>query len=267
MLYDPWHSQTKDAIDVDWARRGGARPCVPTKRRISHERKHNGPKGLNQEFILNPMDAVIFDMDGLLIDSEPLWEKAEADFLLAHNRKFSHEIACRTTGLRLDELIPAMKKYYDFEGEDVSLGREIISHLFRHFEKGIPVLPGAQQALASLHGTLPLALASSSSRRVINHVLDLNDWHRYFNIVCSGEEVRKGKPAPDVFLLAANRLGVAPSRCVVFEDSLNGVKAAKAAGMRCIAIPCASRFQDSEFEGLADRIIPSLEFLPADLFA
>ncbi len=213
------------------------------------------------------MEAVIFDMDGLLIDSEPLWELAEADFLAAHGKRFSHEIACKTTGLRLDELIPAMKKYYGFEGDDASLGREIIDHLFRHFEKGIPILPGAQHALESLSRRFPVALASSSSRRVIGHVLDLNGWRQYFKSVCSGEEVPKGKPAPDVFLLAAGRLGVSPSQCVVFEDSLNGVRAAKAAGMHCVAVPCASRFQGSEFAGLADRIISSLESLPLDMLS
>ncbi len=204
-------------------------------------------------------------MDGLLIDSEPLWELAERDFLSAHGRTFSHEIACKTTGLRLDELMPAMRKYYDFKGDDIVLGRELLDFLFRHFENGIPVLPGAQAALAMASKQAPTALASSSTRRVIDHVLDLCKWSGFFRAVCSGEEVARGKPAPDVFLLAAQRLGVAPCDCLVFEDSLNGVRAAKAAGMYCVAVPCASRFQISEFEGLADRVISSLEAIPRDL--
>lgn len=208
------------------------------------------------------MPAVIFDMDGLLIDSEPMWERAEKAFLASHQREFRHEVACQTTGMRLDELVTAMKKHYQFDGDDAALGAEIIHELKELYRaRGIPLMPGAQQALEALYGKLPLGLASGSSLEVIEYVLETNHWAHFFQAVNSADEAQKGKPEPDVFLLNARRLGMDPAECVVLEDSVNGVRAAKAAGMKCIAVPLVARFQVSDFEGLADLVLPSLEKL------
>jgi HAD superfamily hydrolase (TIGR01509 family) len=130
----------------------------------------------------------------------------------------------------------------------------------------LPLLPGAKEAVRRAAAAFPLALASSSNREIFEAVLALADLADCFQATVSSEEVARGKPAPDVYLEAARRLGVAPESCCAVEDSHAGIRSAKSAGMRVVAIPNASYPPDEEALALADVVVPSLAELTVDVF-
>jgi HAD superfamily hydrolase (TIGR01509 family) len=130
------------------------------------------------------------------------------------------------------------------------INREVVRRMLERYRQELPLIPGAVEAVQRLAARWPLGLASSSNRELIDAALEAAGISRYFRVTVSSEEVERGKPAPDVYLEAARRLGVAPDRCAAIEDSHNGIRSAKAAGMRVIAIP-NRRFPPSE-EALAD---------------
>lgn len=203
--------------------------------------------------------AIIFDMDGLLTDSEPLWRRASVESLNAVGVPLTEEEAVQTTGLRTDELLEHWYGVYPWpdpprkvvEGQ---IERRVIE-LIR--ERSVPN-PGVHEVLDLLAGAgYPLAIASSSASQVIQAVLETLGIGRYFAIVQSAEHEPFGKPHPAVYIEAARALGVAPVDCVAFEDSPNGVIAAKAARMRCVAVPDPALVDDRRFLA-ADLRLPSL---------
>ncbi len=203
--------------------------------------------------------AIIFDMDGLLTDSEPLWRRASVESLNAVGVPLTEEEAVQTTGLRTDELLEHWYGFYPWpdpprkvvEGQ---IERRVIE-LIR--ERSAPN-PGVLETLDLLAGAgYPLAIASSSASQVIQAVLETLGIGRYFAVVQSAEHEPFGKPHPAVYIEAARALGVAPVACVAFEDSPNGVIAAKAARMRCVAVPDPALVDDRRFLA-ADLRLPSL---------
>lgn len=212
-----------------------------------------------------PTRGVIFDMDGLLINSEPLWQEAEAKFLAAHGRRYDPGIAKQHLGLRFQDVIAVMQREYLLDGDSYSLKEELISMFLGQYANELSPLPGADEAVRTFGRIYPTAIASSSPLAVIRHVVKKFKWHRSFAVLCSCDEVRSGKPAPDVFLLAARRLGLPPAKCCVLEDTVTGVRAAKAGGMRCIAVPTLMFGQGGEMAGLADLVLGSLTQLRPDM--
>jgi mannitol-1-/sugar-/sorbitol-6-/2-deoxyglucose-6-phosphatase len=206
--------------------------------------------------------AVIFDMDGLLIDSEPLWRRAEIEVLATVGLRLEEADCARTTGLRIDEVVAFWQRQRPWATPSpaVVAGR-IVDRVIELVEAEGVLLPGAVAALDffAVRG-LPLGLASSSPWRLIEAVLTCFGLRARFEGVCSAEGMAKGKPDPAVYLEAARRLGHAPSVCVAIEDSVPGVLAAKAAGMGCIAVPAADERDDPRF-GRADARLDSLEQL------
>jgi len=193
---------------------------------------------------------VVFDLDGILVDSEPLWSEAIADVLKGLHATYREELEPRHRGMKMGELAPFLLREHRLSADPRELASRLLDALVRRFDRLLP-LPGAERALALARAKGKVALASGSSPRVIRGVLDRFGWR--FDATCSADEVARGKPSPDVFLLAAQRLGVAPSECVAIEDSANGLLAARAAGMKVIAVGDAL--------GPADVRIPSLESL------
>ncbi len=182
--------------------------------------------------------AVIFDMDGVIVDSEPLHERAFRETLAALGYGESHGLNFRDhVGRSDDELWKDFLRVHrpglGLE-ELLALKRRRLLELLRIHQ---PLFPGAVRLIRRLHGRVPLALASGSERPVIEAVLDLGQLRPCFAVTVSASEVPRGKPAPDIFLHAARALGVKPERCWVIEDSLPGIAAARAAGMRVVAIP------------------------------
>lgn len=205
--------------------------------------------------------AVIFDMDGLLVDTEVVWEKVEVALLATHGATYIHEIARLHMGMRLEEAVAVMVREYGLTMDPGIFGTELVDALLAELAHEVRPMPGAEalMAQAAAWGG-PVAIASGSPMRVVQHVVAHFGWGELLTTICSGDEVARGKPAPDIFLLAAQRLGVEPTRCLVLEDSLNGARAAHAAGMRCIAVPNPA-YEPSAFVGIADPILPTLEGL------
>ena len=203
--------------------------------------------------------AVIFDMDGLLIDSEPLWRIAEIEALTAVGVPITEREAMETTGLRTDEVVELWHGRYPWaEPPKKAVEARIISRLIALARERGGAMPGVHETLEALAAAgYPLAIASSSSSEIIAAVLETLDIGGYFQVTQSAEHEPYGKPHPGVYIEAARRLGIEPWRCLAFEDSPNGVIAAKAARMTCIAVPDRALAADRRF-GAADLVLPSL---------
>lgn len=210
------------------------------------------------------MDAAIFDMDGLLIDSEPAWRRAEIAVFGEVGLTLTDAQCRETTGLRIDEVASFHFAREPWQGPGPrELAARIVDVMVDDVTaRGAP-MEGALEAIALTAERGPLALASSSPRRLIDATLARLGVGDRFAVITSAEDDRFGKPHPAVYLRAAEALGLAPTRCLVFEDSLNGVIAAKAARMRCVAVPETS---DPRF-AVADLTLASLTELPGHLDA
>jgi HAD superfamily hydrolase (TIGR01509 family) len=190
---------------------------------------------------------VVFDLDGVLIDSEPLWTEAIVEALGAEGVAYRPELEPLHRGMRMGEFVPFLLREHGCRAEPVGFAKRLLDELLARF-RGLQTLPGAERALAAARSGGKVALASGSPLRVIRAVLDRFGWR--FDAVASADEVARGKPMPDVFLLAARRMGVTPQSCTAIEDSANGMRAARAAGMRVVAVGGAA--------GPADVRLPSL---------
>lgn len=209
--------------------------------------------------------AVIFDMDGVMIDSEPLWEKTERILLARRGIDYSPEYRDRIVGLNQNDSGRLLIDTFKLEETVSDIIDERVDILTAIYEEELELVPQLVPLLDELRReNYPLAVASSSPLRVVNFVLDMFSLHEYFNEVVSGDCAENGKPHPEIYLQAAERLGVKPEECVAIEDSINGVKSAKAAGMYCIAIP-DKRLSPDKFNE-ADMIMKSLDELSAGLF-
>ncbi len=218
--------------------------------------------------------AVIFDMDGLLIDSEPLWVRSETAILATVGVELSEEDCARTKGLRIDDVV---RFWHDRRGfarpknvaDDADLlaivQARIVERLVALITSEGVALAGIATAIASAHANgRKIALASSSPTPVIGAALERLGLTSTFDVVQSAETEPLGKPHPGVFLSTAERLGVSPLECVVLEDSRNGVIAAKSARMGCIAIPFDHPHHEARF-ALADGVVPTLDAVTEDL--
>lgn len=210
--------------------------------------------------------ALLFDMDGLLIDSEPLWHEAEIYGFGLAGLCLAPEQCLETTGLRVDEVVQFRfaQRPWDSPSQDAVAAAivERVVELVR--AKGV-LKPGVAEVLDVARGSGPrMALASSSPYVIIDAVLDTFGLRSAFEVIHSAEEETRGKPEPDVYLTAARKLGVDPALCVALEDSPNGVLSAKAAGMKCIAVPEPALRNDPRL-ARADAIVTSLAEVDAEL--
>jgi mannitol-1-/sugar-/sorbitol-6-/2-deoxyglucose-6-phosphatase len=212
--------------------------------------------------------AVIFDMDGLLVDSEPLWVRAEIEVFGGVGVVLSEADCAQTKGLRTDDVVAHWHGHRGWTApsrEDVE--RRLIARVAELLRSEGRAQPGAASAIAAARElTSEIALASSSPRVLIDAALDRLDLRDVFGIVQSAQSEPHGKPHPSIFLTTAKMLGVPPTECIVLEDSLAGVLAAKSARMTCIAVPEAYPDHDPRFV-IADRIIGSLEAVTAALLS
>ena len=207
---------------------------------------------------ISGIQGLIFDMDGVIVDSEPLHLLAYQELFQGFNISYSEEINREFLGckdLYMAEVLIGRYKL-DLTPPNMVLRKEEI--LTRMLKESATARPGLYKILerAKAHN-LPCAVASSATLATIGVVVDCLKIRQYFQILTSGEEVEHGKPAPDVFLLAAERLGVEPRHCLVIEDTYNGIKAAKAANMYCIAIPCEQTLHQDH--SAADLNLTSLD--------
>lgn len=208
--------------------------------------------------------AVIFDMDGVMIDSEPLWEKTERILLKRRGIEYTADYRDQIVGLNQNDSGKLLVETFNLKDSVEEIIDERVVILTGIYEEELEVVKELIPLLNQLQDLdYKLAVASSSPLRVINFVLDMFSLHQYFPVVVSGECTDDGKPHPAIYLHTAKKLEIDPSECVAIEDSINGVKSAKAAGMHCIAVPDKRLTQD-QFK-IADLIVPSLNRISPDL--
>ena len=181
--------------------------------------------------------AVVFDLDGVIIDTEGVWEEVRRAYVAEHGREFLPDTQSRMMGMSTQEWSRHL-------AEDVGVGLppervadEILSRMAARYRESLPLIPGAVDAVRRIAASYPVGLASSSARVLIDSVLAESGLDQVFRVVLSTEEVPRGKPAPDVYLTAAARLGFDPADCVAIKDSSNGLRAAAAAKMKVVCVP------------------------------
>jgi HAD superfamily hydrolase (TIGR01509 family) len=209
--------------------------------------------------------AVIFDLDGVLVDSEAVWDDVRKQFTEENGGRW-HERAQRDMmGMSSVEWSRYVRDRLGIQMEPERISQAVADRVADVYRERLPLLPGAVESVRVLAAEWPLGLASSSNRHVIDLVLELAGIADAFEAIVSSEEVRSGKPAPDVYLEAAKRLGVAPSDCAATEDSSNGLRSARAAGMAVIAVPNRDFPPDPDALELADVVLDSLKELTPEV--
>jgi HAD superfamily hydrolase (TIGR01509 family) len=209
-------------------------------------------------------EAVVFDLDGVLVDSEQVWDEVRRKYVIEKGGRWTDSATRDMMGMSSVEWSHYVAEELGVDEPPERISEEIAGRVADVYREALPLLPGAREAVERLAARWPLAIASSSNREVIDLVLEAGDLGGFFKATVSSEEVGAGKPAPDVYLEAARRLGAEPESCAAIEDSHNGIRSAKAAGMRVIAIPNTHFPPDEESLALADVVLPSLERLTAE---
>jgi HAD superfamily hydrolase (TIGR01509 family) len=212
--------------------------------------------------------AVIFDLDGVLIDSEQTWNDARRQLTQESGGTWREDAQRAMMGMSSVEWSRYMHEQLGVQMSAEQISAAVVERLERLYCERLPLLPGAREAVVALDARWPLALASSANTRIIALVLELADLTSAFRATVSSEEVAHGKPAPDVYLEAARRLGCAPATCAAVEDSTNGIRSAARADMRVIAIPNRAFPPGADALALAAVELPSIEQLdPATVAA
>ena len=210
------------------------------------------------------IEAVVFDLDGLLLDSEQVWDSVREQLARERGGRW-HENAQRDMmGMSSPEWSRYMHDVIGLREPPEEINRDVVQRVGAAYRDDLPVIPGAREAVERIAARWPLGLASSSNRGLIDLVLELLGVAELFRATVSSEEVGRGKPAPDVYLEAARRLGVEATRAAAVEDSHNGIRAAKAAGMRVVAIPNRHFPPGADALAAADVVLESLDALTAE---
>lgn len=205
-----------------------------------------------------PPAAVIFDLDGVLVDSEAVWDDVRKQFTEERGGRWHEGAQREMMGMSSVEWSRYVHDRLGVDLDPEEISREVADRVVGVYREKLPLLPGAVEAVNSLATKWPLGLASSSNRHVIDLVLELAGIDGAFRATVSSEEVGSGKPAPDVYLETARRLGADPADCVAIEDSSNGIRSAHAAGMAVIAVPNQDFPPEPDALELADEQLGSL---------
>ncbi|HET7760072.1 MAG TPA: HAD family phosphatase [Gaiellaceae bacterium] len=214
------------------------------------------------------IDAFVFDLDGVLIDSEQVWDEAREQLARERGGRWHPGAQRDMMGMSSVEWSRYMHDVIGLPEPPEEINREVVERLAATYREHLPAIPGARAAVERMAARWPLGVASSSNRELIELVLELLGVADRFAALVSSEEVGRGKPAPDVYLEAARRLDVDPTRAAAVEDSHNGIRAASAAGMYVLAIPNAQFPPDPEALEQADAVLDSLaELTPATVEA
>lgn len=215
-----------------------------------------------------PIEAIIFDMDGLLIDSEPSWRHAEITIFNRLGVPLTEKMTLETVGLRLDEVVRYWFDRFQWDSFTESEVEEmILSEMAALHNKQCILLPGVLQTLEFFHKrSIPMAIASSSHPLLISTAIEKTGIAHYLSVIQSGYQEYYSKPNPEIFLSAAAKLNVMPTKCLVFEDSFNGMIAALAARMKVVAVPDQSCGIDPRFI-CADLQLATLEAFTPDIWS
>jgi HAD superfamily hydrolase (TIGR01509 family) len=210
-----------------------------------------------------PFHLVIFDMDDTLVSSAPTWQQAERRLFRLLGHDYLPEVAQRYKGMNAWDVARTAHDILQPAGITVAECQHAMrAYLLEAFAGPLEPMPGAGALLEALAGRVPLAVASGSPLEAIRGVLARFAWTDAFTWLLTSEDVPRGKPAPDIFLATAAAAGVDPANALVIEDSLHGVRAAKAAGMTCFVVPSSS---DPAIPATADRTFPSLDAMIGEI--
>jgi HAD superfamily hydrolase (TIGR01509 family) len=209
--------------------------------------------------------AIIFDLDGVLIDSEAVWDSVREQVTRETGGRWHERAQQEMMGMSSVEWSRYMRENLGVPMAPEEISSLVVDRIVERYRRDLPLLPDAVETVRGLAERWPLGLASSSNRPVIDLVLELTGLAPCFRISVSSEEVGRGKPAPDVYLEAARRLGVEPTGCAAVEDSTNGIRAAKAAGMLVAVVPRPDFPPAPEASRRADLVLDSLAELPPAL--
>ena len=211
------------------------------------------------------IEAVVFDLDGVIVDSEHVWDAAREALARERGGRWHEGAQQDMMGMSSVEWSRYMHDVIGLKDPPEEISAEVARRLEATYREELPLIDGATEAVARLAERWPLAVASSSNRPIIDLVLVLSGLDRFFRATVSSEEVSRGKPAPDVYLEAARRLGADPARSAAVEDSRNGIVSARAAGMRVVAIPNMRFPPGEEALAAADVVISSIGELTPDI--
>ena len=208
--------------------------------------------------------AVVFDMDGVIVDTEQVWHEVRATLVADWGGTYS-EVAQRSMmGMNSVEWSRYMHDELGVARSAEEINAEVVRRMLERYRTALPLVEGATEVVQALSESLPLAVASSSNRELIDAVLHAAGIAHCFATTVSSDEVARGKPSPDVYLEAARRLGAEPERCVAIEDSASGIRAAASAGLYVVACPSRHYPPDGAAMALANATIDSLsELSPA----
>ena len=210
------------------------------------------------------IDGVVFDLDGVLLDSEQVWDGVREELARERGGRWHDRAQRDMMGMSSPEWSRYMHDVVGLTESAEEISAEVVHRLEEVYRERIPALPGARDAVERIAARWPLALASSSNRELIDLSLELLGVAKLFQATVSSEEVERGKPAPDVYLEAARRLGIEPARAAAVEDSHNGIRSARAAGMRVLAIPNWHFPPDADALAEANAVLESLADLTVD---
>jgi HAD superfamily hydrolase (TIGR01509 family) len=208
---------------------------------------------------------VLFDLDGVLIDTEPIWERVRSTFALEHGGRWTGELQTQMMGVRTADWSTALSNITGGKIGPEAAAREVIANLAAAYRQNLPVIDGAVETVRALAQRFRLGLASGSPQELIAMTLQLLDLTGCIEVAMSADEVQHGKPMPDPYVELARRMHLDPAVCVAVEDSANGIRSAAAAGTQVVAIPRGEHRPDSATLSLAGAVLPSISDLTPEL--
>jgi HAD superfamily hydrolase (TIGR01509 family) len=207
------------------------------------------------------IDAVIFDLDGVVLDTEELWNEVREGLARERGGRWSEQAQADMMGMSSVEWSGYMHDVVGLSEPPEEISREVVRRMLERYSQRLPIIDGAVDAVERMAARWPLGLASSSNRELIDRALEVSGLAPYFRVTVSSEEVERGKPAPDVYLEAARRLEVEPVRAAAIEDSASGIRSAHAAGMYVVAIPNRAFPPPDDALALANVVLDSIREL------
>jgi HAD superfamily hydrolase (TIGR01509 family) len=210
------------------------------------------------------MNAVVFDLDGVILETEELWNEVREGLARERGGRWSDQAQADMMGMSSTEWSQYMHDVVGLPESPDEINREVVERMLDRYTERLPLIEGAVDAVKRLAVDWPLGLASSSNRVLIDRVLEVSGLAQYFQATVSSEEVARGKPAPDVYLEVARRLGVEPATTAAVEDSASGIRSANASGARVIAIPNRAFPPPDDVLTLAEVVLDSIEELDAE---
>lgn len=213
------------------------------------------------------IEAIVFDLDGVLLDSEPVWEEVRRQVVAEFDGRWNPDTQSRLMGMSTTEWASYLHADLGVRLPPELIAHTVIERIAARYRDRLPLMHGAAQAVRRLARRWPLGMASSSPPALIEYVLSDPAFGPHFSVAMSTEQVAHGKPAPDIYIAVMQRLGVTPLQCAAVEDSTNGLASAARAGLHVIAIPHPRYPPDPDAVRAADLVVPDLSALTPELVA